>query len=184
MKPAGLLLFIPAGFAAALAAEDAPSTGLISRELKAHIREGLPAYHPPSPRTEGTPGTDTADNPDPDTLVLPKMLVKEKRLPPDAADYLMSRSDYKRKMENIYLDEIAKDGPLNYLLNCFTIPILSPSKAARGNAIYRAREMDRLQHVVEVGKDLDPAALKKYQQEMDNTWTTRPAGELHGRSTP
>jgi hypothetical protein len=82
-------------------------------------------------------------------------------------------------MENIYLDEIAKDGPLNYVLNCFTIPLLSPSKAARGNAIYRAREAERLQHVVEVGKALDPAADKKFQQEMDNTWTTRPAGELH-----
>jgi hypothetical protein len=178
MKPAGLLLLIPAGLAAVFAAEEAPA-GLASREIKNHIREGLPAYQPQPPKAEGTPGAESADQPEPGTLVLPKMIVKEKRLPRDAADQLMSRSDFKRKMENLYLDEIAKDGPLNYVLNCFTIPLLSPSKAARGNAIYRAREAERLQHVVEVGKALDPAADKKYQQEMDNSWTTRPAGELH-----
>ena len=178
MKPAGFLLFIPAGLVAVLSAEEAPA-GLASRETKNHIREGLPAYHPPSPKADGTPGPEASDKPDPGTLVLPKMTIKEKRLPPDAADQLMSRSEYKRKMENIYLDEIAKDGPLNYVLNCFTIPLLSPSKAARGNAIYRAREADRLQQVVEVSKALDPEADKKFKEEMDNTWTTRPAGDLH-----
>ena len=183
MKPAGLLLFIPAGLVAVLAAEETPS-GLASRETKAHIREGLPAYHPSPPQADGAAGTENNAAPATDTLVLPKMTVKEKRLPGDADDQLMSKSDFKRKMENLYLDSLSADGPLNYLLNCFTIPILSPSKAARGHAIYRAREMERLQHVVDASKALDPEADKKFKQEMDNTWTTRPAGELHGRPTP
>ncbi len=183
MKPAGLLLFIPAGFVAVVAAEESP-TGLASREIKNHIRESLPTYHPPPPTAAGTPGIDATDKPAADTLILPKMTVKEKRLPSDADDQLMSKRDFNRKMENLYLDTIAADGPLNYLLNCFTIPILSPSKAARGRTIYRAKEMDRLQRIIDVSKAIDPEADKTFKLEMDNTHTTRPAGELHGKATP
>ena len=179
MKPAGLFLFIPAGLVAVLAAEEAP-TGLASRETKAHIREGLPAWHPASSKADDTPGTDTT--PTPGVFVLPKMTVKKLRLPPDADDYLMSKRDFKRKMENLYLDALDADGPLNVLLNNFTLPFISPSKAARGRAIYHGREMERLEHVVDVSKALDPAAEKKFKQDMDNTWTTRPAGELRGIS--
>jgi hypothetical protein len=176
MKPAGFLLFIPAGFVVMLAAEE--SAGLTSRAPKARILEGLPSYQPAPSKTEGATGTAGETTRDADTLVLPKMRILEKRLPPDAADHLMSREEFKRKMENIYLDEIAKDGSLNYFLNRWTIPILSPSKAARGKAIYRGREMDRLRHIIDIGKALDPEALKKFEKELDNTWTTRPAGEL------
>jgi hypothetical protein len=181
MKPAGLFLYLSAGLVAVLAAEDT-SAGLASRETKARIREGLPSYQPPPPKADGTPGSEDTTPRDPDLLVLPKMRVVEKRLPPDAADHLMSKRDFKRKMENLYLDEIAKQGPLNYLLNSFTIPILSPSKADRGRALYVRREMERLERVVEVSKALDPAGEKKFKEERDNTWTTRPAGELHGKS--
>ena len=181
MKPAGFFLLIPAGLATVLAAEETP-TGLASREIKAHIREGLPTYHPPATIAYVTPGTTGTDAPAADVLVLPKMTVKELRLPSDAADYLMSQRDFKRKMENLYLDELAKDGPLNVLLNNFTLPLISPSKAARGRMIYLAREMDRLQHVIDVSKALDPAVDKKFKRDMDNTNTTRPAGELHGIS--
>ncbi len=182
MKPAGFLLFIPAGLAAIAAAEEV-STGLVSRESKAKIRDGLPAYQAPAPKASGET-TDNTQPSVPDVLVLPKMTVKEKRLPRDADDHLMSPRDFNRKMENIYLDTLAEAGPLNYFLNLLTIPLLSPSKAERGRAIYRAREMERLEHVIDVSRALDPEAVKKFKQELDNTWTTRPAGELHGRSSP
>ncbi len=177
MKPAGLLLFIPAGWVAIATASET-SSGLVTRETKTHIREGLATYQPPPPKKEGET---TAPSPatDPNVLVLPKMIVKEQRLPSDAADHLMSKREFNRKMENLYLDTVAEGGLLIVLLNSFTIPILSPSKAARGRMIYRAKEMERLEHVVDVSKALDPEADKKFKQEMDNTWTTRPAGELH-----
>jgi hypothetical protein len=79
-------------------------------------------------------------------------------------------------MENIYLDKLAEDGPLNVLLNSFTIPILSPSKAARGRALYVGQELDRLNHVNETSKSIDLEAARKYRQELDNFHTTRPAG--------
>ncbi len=175
MKPAGLLLLIPAGLVAIGTAEEI-SSGLISRESKLHIREGLPAYQPPPPKAGGETTVSPGHAPAPDVLVLPKMTIKELRLPRDAADHLMSKRDFNRKMENLYLDTIAEDGPLNVLLNSFTIPFLSPSKAARGRAIYRAKEMERLEHVIDVSRALDSATAAKYKQELDNTHTTRPAG--------
>jgi hypothetical protein len=176
MKPAGLFLFLPAGLmVVTLSAED--STGLVSREIKARIREGLPTYQPPPPKNGADGETaEPAQTSDPNVLILPKFMVKEKRFPRDADDHLMSRRDFKRKMENLYLDKIAEDGPLNVLLNSFTIPFLSPSKAARGRAVYQQMELDRLNHVNETSKSIDPEASRKYERELDNTHTTRPAG--------
>ena len=159
-----------------VAAPGDTDTGRVTPKPKTHMREGLPTFGPPPPKPDGTPGTDSTAAPAADVLVLPKMTVKEKRLPPDAADYLMSKRDFNRKMENLYLDTIAEDGPLIVLLNSITIPFLSPSKAARGKAIYRAKEIQRLEHVIDVSKDLDHATAAKYKQEMDNSWTTRLPG--------
>jgi hypothetical protein len=179
MKPAGLFMVLALGGSAALPGAEA-GTGIISGEISAKIREGLPAYRPPPPDT-GTDAEASARPVDPDVLVLPKMTVKERRLPRDAADHLMGRDDFKRKLENIYLDELAKVGPLNYFLNQFTIPILSPSKAERGRAIYRARELDRLRHVSDAARTLAPEAAAALERELDNFHTIRPAGGLQRR---
>ncbi|MES1168035.1 MAG: hypothetical protein ABUL61_02580, partial [Oleiharenicola lentus] len=103
MKPAGYLLLIPVGLAgiAEAASEPAP-TGLASRELKAHIREGLPAYQSPAanrPAQEGDSPifTENHATTDPDVLILPKLTVKERRdLPSDATRYLMGARNYDR----------------------------------------------------------------------------------------
>lgn len=179
MKPAGLLLPL-VGLATALSAAG-PSAAIISREISAKIREGLPAYQPPAPRPEGEAAETGPQTTDPDVLVLPKITVKEKRLPSDADDHLMSRDDFKRKMENLYLDTIAEDGPLNYFLNRFTIPILSPSKEERGRAIYKRRELDRLRRVNDTMRRIDPGTAGRLERELDNTHTTRPAGGLQKR---
>jgi hypothetical protein len=177
MKPAGLLLPV-IGLATALSAAE-PEPARISRDISAKIREGLPAYQPPAGTSEGgSAGTEVPQTNDPNLLVLPKLTVEEKRLPRDAADQLMSRDDFKRKMENLYLDEVAKFGPLHYLLNKFTIPILSPSKEERGKAIYQRRELDRLRHVTDSALSLDPKATRTLDRELDNSHTTRPAGGL------
>jgi hypothetical protein len=179
MNPAGPFLVLALGGIATLTGAEA-GTGLISRDIAAKIRAGLPAYQPPGPGTAAQ--SDESDAPgDPNILVLPKMTVKERRLPRDAADHLMSRDDFKRKMENLYLDEIAKVGPLNYFLNQFTIPLFSPSKAARGRAIYQQRELDRLRHVSEAARTLAPEAATTFERELDNSHTTRPAGGLQKR---
>ena len=146
MKPAGFLLLIPAGLAGLAEAAPESSASLVSREIKAHIREGLPAYQPPAAtggpviESETPPPTTT----DPNILILPKLTVKEKRLPADAADHLMSPKDFNRRMRNLYLDDLAKDGPLESFLNAYTIPLFSPSREAKGRALARGKELDRL----------------------------------------
>ena len=148
MKPAGYLLLIPAGLAVALDAAEIPSS-LVSAELKAHIREGLPSYQAPSTKRSGASGdspifSDTHVT-DPDVLVLPKLTVQEKRdLPADAPRYLMGPRAYDRKMRNLYLDDLAKDGPLETFLNSYTIPLFSPSRVAKGRALALGAELDRL----------------------------------------
>lgn len=181
MKLAGFpLLFSAGSIAVSLGAQS--TTSLVSRETSARIREGLPTYAPPPPPSDATTApTDSPQTTDPNVLILPKVTVEEKRLPSDAADHLMSRRDFKRKMENLYLDTLAEDGPLNLLLNKFTIPILSPSKAERGRAIYNRRELDRLRRVNETSRAIAPEAADKFKDELDNTHTTRPAGGLHNK---
>jgi hypothetical protein len=143
MRPAGLLFLVPAGFACLVAA-DAPATGLLSKDAKAHIRAGLPAFQP-KPASDPTAEIDSSQPaPENNLLILPKLTVKERRLPPDAADHLMSPTAFKRKMSNLYLDELDRVGPLHSLLNRFTIPFLSPSRVERGKAIQLNRELDRL----------------------------------------
>jgi hypothetical protein len=143
MKPAGFLFLVPAGFACVAQADEVP-TGLLSQETKAHIREGLPTFQP-KPETDATTEPDTTQPvTESNVLILPKLTVKERRLPPDAADHLMNPQAFKRKMANLYLDEVDRVGPLNSLLNRFTIPLLSPSRAERGKAIQINRELDRL----------------------------------------
>lgn len=195
MKRAGLLLLITAGMLV-LAQADEASPGLVSRGTKDRILESLPVYQPPPTDSDGAT-TQPTPPVDRDLLILPKLTVIEKRLPRDAADHLMSKADFNRKMEKLYLDTLAEDGQLNVFLNSIAIPILNQVsipipprrdknvsgraiyrsvEIARGRAIYRAKEINRLEHVVDVSKDLDPGAAKKFKQEMDNTHTTRPAG--------
>jgi hypothetical protein len=174
MKPAGILLLLPTGMLAVIGAAQS-SPGLVSRELKTHISAGLPSYRVAPPQAQESSPILTQSN-DPTVLILPKLTVREKRLPRDATDYLMSRRDFKRKMENLYLDSLAEDGPLNVLLNNFTIPLFSPSKAARGRALYQRQEIDRLRRINALSRTVAPEAANRFERELDNTNTTRPAG--------
>jgi hypothetical protein len=47
-------------------------------------------------------------------------------------------------MRNLYLDDLAKDGPLETFLNSYTIPLFSPSRVAKGRALALGAELDRL----------------------------------------
>jgi len=172
MKPAGYLLLVPAGFACLAMADETPA-GLVSVTTKNHIREGLPVFQPKPPDGDAEAREPDATAADPTLLVLPKLTVKEKRLPADAARHLGNPRDFDRKMENLYLDEVAAVGRLNYFLNCFTIPILSPSKAARGKAIQTSRELDRLSALM----SLDEAkTLNDFYDELAGTAGSRTSG--------
>jgi len=143
MKPAGYLLLVPAG-CTLFGADDSPRS--ISREMTAHIREGLPIYQAPpaAPKASSEQSPVVLNPTDPGLLVLPNLTVEEKRLPLELSDHLMHRQDRMRKLANLYLDRLAASGALDAALNGFTIPILSPSLAARGAALERGEELERL----------------------------------------
>jgi len=143
MKAAGLLFLVPAGLASIAGADDAPPSA-VSRETKAHISEGIPTFQPKPVADPNVPDESVPTAFESNMLVLPKLTVKERRLPVDAAIHMGNPDDYNRKMANLYLDELERLGPLNSILNRFTIPLLSPSRAERGKAIERNRELDRL----------------------------------------
>src|SRR6478736_3010307 len=101
MKPAGILLLVPVGLMGVASADEIPAE-LVSKETKAHVRAGLPTFQS-KPTPDVAPGADSAnaDQPrsstDPNLLLLPKLAVKERRLPPDPADHLMSPQAFNRK---------------------------------------------------------------------------------------
>ena len=142
MKSAALLLLLPTGFVAvAWAGETSP--GLITSETKSRIREGLPTYQASASKSDGKIA-DSAPAATSDVLALPKLTITEKRLPREADDYLMSRKDFNRKMQDVDQDNLARDGALEALLNGFAIPLFSPSRVERGKALYLGKELDRL----------------------------------------
>lgn len=146
MRPGGYALLLVTGFVCASRADE--SSGVVSRELKSRIREGLPTFQPPSGASPA--GAEKSlvilnEMPlDADVLVLPTLSVEGKRLPRDAADHLGSTRDFDRRMRNLYSDHLARGGALNAALNEFSLPLLSPSKAERGRALYLAEELNRL----------------------------------------
>ena len=165
MRPAGFLFLVPAGFAC-LASADEPATGLLSKDAKVHIRAGLPAFQP-KPAVDSTAEPDSSQPvTESNMLILPKLTVKERRLPPDAADHLMSPAAFKRKMSNLYLDELDRIGPLHSFLNRFTIPLLSPSRVERGKAIQLNRELDRLSALM---SPLEAKSLNGFYDEFAQT---------------
>jgi len=167
MKLAGFLLLVPAGFTCVGWAEEVVPS-FVSQAMKAHIREGLPVFETKSPDAEGS-SSETHTGPvitDSTLLVLPKLTVKEKRLPSDATRHLGKPRDFKRQMENLYLDEVAAVGRLNSFLNSVTIPLLSPSKAERGKAIMINRELDRL---TELMSPIEAKSLNYFYDELAAT---------------
>ncbi len=182
MKPAALLLLVPAGFAlitaaaetAAQAAAGAPS--VISERLKREILARLPAYAPPPPAPAAA--APPPSPPDPDVLVLPTIVVREKPQPRlNPSDLLTTKALY-QKLARDYQNSL--EG-LDAVLNGFFIPLISPSMAARGRAIYKARKLEQLDRTIESIGLVDPktsAELKKAMSEMRKAddWQNRPAG--------
>lgn len=166
MKPAAALLLLATGITPLAGAAEPRPASRLSAEVKERIRESLPAYQTPSARN--APSSPIFLNPptDPEVFVLPKLSIRQRRLPPDAAEHMENRDKVRRMYENVYLDEMASLGELNYLLNSITIPFLSPSKAARGRAIKQRRELQRYADLADAVERADPAGAAALREEL------------------
>lgn len=179
MKSAGLHLFAFALAGSSLAAEDAttPGPAKTSSRLAQEIRVVLPKYAPPVPQPLNQPKELAGD---PDALALPKVTVREKRLPRIDPDELLVERELNKKFTRVYRESL--NGGLDRFLNSFTIPILSASPAERGRAIAVSRKFSDIGRIAELHKELDPknaaelkAEVKQSERAMDRL--DRPAGD-------
>jgi hypothetical protein len=176
MKVAGSILFclVTTG---ALAAE---SAGLSDR-LKAVIRADLPVYAPP--RDTAKTASAAATSPDPDVLELPKLTVREKRLPRGDPDLWRSEREIQQRAMRAYRNSMT---PLEWALNSWFVPLFSAPASVRARAAYQdsklAAELDLIARVAEVAKLTDPKAPAAIKAAVDNMQRAderqnRPAGD-------
>ena len=171
MKPAGLFLLLPTGLALICTGTE-PAKPKLSDHIRQEITAKLPVYTPP-PASAPTEET-TSLEPDPDVLVLNKMVVTEKRPPGHDPDDWLSESKIQQKSMVAYKTSMTD---LEWALNSWYIPLITPSPSARARAAYRAgkiaAEYDRLSNVIRAIGAMDPKEAAKLKREL-----TRPAGSL------
>ena len=141
----------------------------LSATLSTHLAASLPKYLPPpaptAPVAVEPPKDETPT--DGDVVSLPKFFVEDTRLSQLDPDKLLSPRALAAKMRRDYRKSL---GDLEWALNCFNIPFLTPSVAARARANYDDRklaaEMTRLGDLVDVARRLDPKAAAELQREL------------------
>jgi len=160
---------------------DDPAAVATSERLKGIIRAGLPTYTPPPAAPKDLP-TDVTPA-DPGVLVLPKVIVQEKRIPTNDPDAWRSESAIQQKAMKAYKDSMT---PLEWVLNCWFVPPFSAPASVRARAAYEenklAEQVSLMTHLADVGKLDDApgaAGLKKAVIGMVHAddWQNRPAGD-------
>ena len=162
-----MLLLLPAVLTLLHAAEpaDPASPPKLSTRLSEEIRSSLPRYVAPAATT--TPADATP--PDPDVLVLPKMTVKEKRLPTRDPDVWLGEKVIQQKAMTLYKASMTD---FEWALNSWYIPILSAPASVRARAAYdsakKAAEFDRLAHIINTVESVDPKEAAKLRNELQH----------------
>lgn len=162
-----LLIASPAG-----ATADEPATANPSRtspRLSQEIRSLLPKFTPPAPpATTGPVDNAPATLRDPDVLELPKMVVKEKRLPSNDPDVWLTDRAIQQKAMSSYRDSMTG---LEWALNSWFIPLVSPPASARARQYYEGRklrdEIDRLNGIIKNISLSDPKEAARLRRAMD-----------------
>ena len=171
MKSAGLsLLLLAVGRAFGADNADArpeppPPPLRLSLRLTEVIRAQLPKYVTPV----ATAAPTDALVPDPDVLVLPKMVVKERRVPTNDPDAWLGEKAVQQKAMAAYK---ASMNDLEWALNSWYIPFFGTPPSVRARAAYegakKAAEVDRLNHIIDVAASADPKEAAKLRQELQH----------------
>ena len=151
---------IPAG------EETAPRTSRLAELIRASSPKFVQL--PPAPPPPVPPPT-SAENPaaDPDVIEMPKFFVEDSKLARVEADKLLGKQALAAKMRREYRNSLTA---LDWALNSFNIPFLTPSVAARARAKYendqRLVEQSRLNSLIEVTSQIDPQAAAELRFEL------------------
>jgi len=161
MKPAGLILLLPAGLGALTAAEPAK----LSNRLRDEVLTSLPKYietAAPAAPVENQPASD------PDMLVLPKIIIQEKRLSGNDPDAWLGRRVVQQKAMAAYKGSMTD---LEWALNGWYIPIISAPPSARARAAYesarQAAEVGRLNNLINAIEVSDPKMAARLRRGLD-----------------
>ena len=147
-----LLLALPLS-----AAEPPPVSPLhLSATISTHLAASLPKYQPPpaptAPVAVEPPKKETPT--DGDVVPLPKFFVEDTRLSQLDPDKFLSPRALAAKVRRDYRKSL---GDLEWALNCFNIPLLTASVAARARANYDDRkfaaETARLGDLIDVARE-------------------------------
>jgi hypothetical protein len=180
MKAAGLPLLVLAAVGALAAEEAAPATpARTSLRLGQEIRAALPKFTPVPAKVLDRPNTN-ADETDPGLLALPKVTVREKRLPRIDADELLTERELNKKMASTYRASLVNG--LDRFLNSFTIPIFSASPAERGRELVVERKFEDIGHIADLHRRIDAENSAALKADLTNSehamdWRDRPAGD-------
>jgi hypothetical protein len=166
IKPAVLTRFALAAWTVVvLAGEQAPPK--LSEHIKQEVLASLPPYVPPPPKAAASPAAQVPAA-DPDLLVLPKIVVQEKRPPANDPDVWLADREIQQKAMAAYKGSMTD---LEWVLNSWFIPILSAPASVRARAAYEsnklAAERDRLGNLIRAVGLTDPNAARKLKDAMD-----------------
>jgi hypothetical protein len=163
MKPAGYLIFVPVGLGLIAAAEPTPAR--LSARISAEIRASLPLYVAPVASAKPEPDAPAAD---PNVVVLPKIVIQEKRPPGNDPDVWLSPRRVQQKALAAYKGSMTD---LEWVLNSWFIPLFSAPPSVRARAAYQsakaAAENDRLGNIITAIAVDDPAMAARLRRAMD-----------------
>jgi hypothetical protein len=186
MKPGlHLLPFVMAGSLAAQEPAELPKPAKTSARLKQEIQGSLPKYTPPPPQLLGPPDLPAIEQ-DPNVLALPTVTVRETRPRNHDPDLWLTDRAIQQKALAAYKQSMTE---LEWALNSWFIPLVSPPAAARARSAYATNkamaELQRVHRLLNLISAVDAKGateLEKERVKMDQTeyWQSRPAG--HGRT--
>lgn len=153
---------LPAGIASVSHAQ-------LSDKIRTEILAPFPKFEPP-PADQAQPSTTTAPTPlsDDPLVKLPDYHIREKRIPDKDPDQWLSRRALNHKAMSEYSDSMTD---LEWALNSWFIPLVTPSPRARANAAYANNkimgEQKRLTSLAKTLSRLDSAEAKKLLRDLD-----------------
>lgn len=134
------------------------------------IRANTPKFTPPpaapSPPTSPSVAEESTP-PDSDVIEMPRFFVEDSKLGRVEPDKLLSKQALAAKMRREYRNSLTA---LDWALNSFNIPFLTPSVAARARAKYendrRLAEQTRLTGLIDVTSQIDPKAAAELRLDL------------------
>ena len=138
--------------------ETADSPSRLTQVIRANTPKFTPPPAAPSPPTQPSVAEESTP-PDSAVIEMPRFFVEDSKLGRVEPDKLLSKQALAAKMRREYRNSLTD---LEWALNSFSIPFLTPSVATRARAKYendrRLAEQTRLTGLIDVTSQIDPKA--------------------------